>query len=127
MDFLNEDDKPKAVFSLKMAEKIVTQIVSPEMMYEEPKKQILALTYNNLGCYYKKCQKPNVSLKYMLNALHMETDCELPTASTKLNICAILSQLQRHNESIKYCASGITDLMAALKTIKIKCMTDREK
>ena len=38
MDFLNEDDRPKAIYSLKMAEKIVTQIQSPEMMYETPKK-----------------------------------------------------------------------------------------
>ena len=32
---------------------------------DEQKFKMLALTYNNLGCYYKRCKKANVSLKYM--------------------------------------------------------------
>ena len=52
-----------------MAEKISTQIQCPAMMKQSDKNTLMALIFNNLGCYYKKNKKPKVALQYMLNAL----------------------------------------------------------
>jgi hypothetical protein len=76
---------------LKMAEKIVN--ASRNVMDDEYFK-LYSLTMNNLGCYYKKIEKPNVALKYLKRALQNEIESLQPIsyiASTKLNICAILS------------------------------------
>ena len=88
-----------------------------------------ALTFNNLGCYYKKVGKPKVAYRYMLNALEIEEQCDLPEshlASTKLNICAILSSLSKHTEAIEYANSACADLIEALKLIRIKCLPDEK-
>ena len=59
----------KSLGYLKMAEKISTQIQCPAMMKQSDKNTLMALIFNNLGCYYKKNKKPKVALQYMLNAL----------------------------------------------------------
>jgi len=80
-----------------MAESIIhtcKHIVSDEYY------KLYSLTMNNLGCYYKKVFKPNVALKYLKDALKNEIESLQPIsyiASTKLNICAILSLLKRHD------------------------------
>jgi hypothetical protein len=55
----------------------------------------MALTMNNLGCFYKKRNKPNVALNYLQAALqieeHNKSEDYANMAGTKLNICAILS------------------------------------
>lgn len=42
------------------------------MMNNSDKNTLMALIFNNLGCYYKKNKKPKVALQYMLNALQLE-------------------------------------------------------
>jgi len=93
-------------------------------------RQLHALTLNNLGCAYKKDRKPNVALNYMTQALKLEQEDKAQQsqlAGTKLNICAILSSLSRHSESISYCLSAINDLSVSLKTLKVKGIKDKEK
>lgn len=66
----------------------------------------------------------------MIAALSLESECGITLsqiAGTKLNICAILSSLKKHKDSIRYCASGISDLMNILKIIKIKRIKDKDK
>ena len=97
MECLSQGKFKEAMAQLKMAEKIILNckgIVSDEYY------KLFSLTMNNLGCYYKKIFKPNVALKYLKNALKNEIDSLQPIsyiASTKLNICAILSLLKRHD------------------------------
>lgn len=65
--------------------------------------KLAAITYNNLGCYYKKyrrcyarANKPKVALKYLNSALELEVsnvEDWVSTAGTHLNICAIHSYL----------------------------------
>jgi hypothetical protein len=53
-----------------------------------------SLLLNNMGCFYKKMQKPNVALKFMRHALKVDEEwgnSTNNTATTRLNICAILS------------------------------------
>lgn len=54
MEYLNKGDKDRALKFLKLAEKVLGQQPCHEMMHEKDRKQVKALTYNNLGCYYKK-------------------------------------------------------------------------
>ena len=93
--------------------------------------KLYSLTMNNLGCYYKKVFKPNVALKYMKQALEKEEESNQPRshiASTKLNICAILSQLIKHQQAIDYANSAVRDLLTTLRIVKIKNLpTDEEK
>lgn len=66
----------------------------------------------------------------MLKALKVESEADLlksQQAGTKLNICAILSQLNKHNEAIKYCKAATNDLMTTLKIIRLKNMKNKEK
>ena len=113
---------------LKMAEKLCMQA---QQVQKTPQiDQMLALTYNNLGCIYKKNSKPNVALQYMLKALKVESESAISKsqqAGTKLNICAILSQLNKHTEAIKYCKAATNDLMATLKMIRLKNMKNLDK
>lgn len=53
--------KNEAAFKyLKMAEKVCLQAKALKQSLQMD--QMLALTYNNLGCIYKKNAKPNVAL-----------------------------------------------------------------
>ena len=45
-------------------------------------------------------------------------------ASTKLNICAILSQLKRHEKAIVFANSAISDLLITLQLVRIKNLED---
>ena len=39
---------------MNAAERLLTAMDNPEFLNEDDKKRLMALTYNNLGCYYKK-------------------------------------------------------------------------
>jgi tetratricopeptide (TPR) repeat protein len=53
----------------------------------------LALTYNNLGCYYRKIGQFRSALLFLEKALEIESDGPQTAASadTHLNTCAVLS------------------------------------
>jgi hypothetical protein len=48
-------------------------------------------------------------------------------ASTKLNICAVLSSLGKHNEAIKYAVSAVGDLIVIVKLVRISQIEDADK
>ena len=71
--------------------------------------------------------KPNVALSFMKKALENEVMSGQPKshiASTKLNICAILSQLEKHHQGIEFANSAITDLLTTLRIVRIKSIKD---
>eukprot|EP00927_Polykrikos_kofoidii_P038220 TRINITY_DN32517_c0_g1_i1.p1 TRINITY_DN32517_c0_g1~~TRINITY_DN32517_c0_g1_i1.p1 ORF type:complete len:922 (+),score=104.41 TRINITY_DN32517_c0_g1_i1:69-2834(+) len=75
---------------------------------------LLAVTCNNLGCYYKKTGKLHGALSYLRRALRMEVDLEtdeVTLAGTHLNICAILSKLEKHDKAVQHavCALELID------------------
>jgi tetratricopeptide (TPR) repeat protein len=53
----------------------------------------LAITYNNLACYYKQTGNPRTALIYLEKALDLESfmDDLSFKADTHLNTCAVLS------------------------------------
>lgn len=69
-----------------------------------------AVTCNNLGCYYKKVGKLHGALSYLRRALQMEVDLntdEVTLAGTHLNICAILSKLEKHDKAVQHAMSAL--------------------
>ncbi len=66
----------------------------------------------------------------MKQALENEEATEQPKshiASTKLNICAILSQLGRHQNAIEYALSAIQDLIMTIQVVKINQIQNEEE
>mmetsp|Transcript_3625 Transcript_3625/g.13281 ORF Transcript_3625/g.13281 Transcript_3625/m.13281 type:complete len:984 (+) Transcript_3625:103-3054(+) len=77
---------------------------------EQDNAALLAVTCNNLGCYYKKVGKYHGALSYLRRALKMEMELkadEVTVASTHLNICAILSKLEKHDKAVQHALSAL--------------------
>jgi len=71
--------------------------------------QFRSVTLNNLGCFYRRTGKLRTSLHYLEQALEMELKSENPTsiADTHLNLCAVLSQLNKHEEALEHVLMAI--------------------
>jgi tetratricopeptide (TPR) repeat protein len=66
---------------------------------------LLAVTCNNLGCYYKKVGKFHGALSYLRRALKMEVELnadQVTVAGTHLNLCATLSKLNKHRKAVQH-------------------------
>ncbi|CAK88492.1 unnamed protein product (macronuclear) [Paramecium tetraurelia] len=61
-------------------------------------------TFNNLACYYRKMGKTRTALQYLQQALAIELQQKQSTSlpDIYLNLCAVLSQLERHDEAIQH-------------------------
>ena len=84
----------------------------------EKTMQLKAITYNNLGCFYKQQKNLRKSLIYLMQALSYEVHLpkELTTIEgTYLNISKIYSEMNDHEKSLNF----------ALKAIK--CIEDNFK
>merc|ERR550537_1962558 len=78
-----------------------------------PARHILrAVTYNNLGCFFKSMNKLHTALQYLKKALTIEEQsgvrCQNP-AGTYLNLCALLSQMRQHQEALHLLQSASPD------------------
>merc|ERR1719388_280015 len=69
-----------------------------------------AVTYNNLGCFYKSMSKLHTALQYLRKAEKIEKrsmgKCQNP-AGTHLNLCALLSQMGKHQEALQHAQSAL--------------------
>ena len=61
-------------------------------------------TYNNMACYYRRTGKVRTALSYLMQALDLELKIEQPKtlADTHINLCAVLSQLDRHEDALQH-------------------------
>lgn len=68
-----------------------------------------ATTFNNLACYYRRTGKLRAALSYLGQALTLEIKDDKPAtlADTHLNICAVLSQLNRHDDAHQHAMLSI--------------------
>lgn len=69
----------------------------------------LAMTFNNMACYYKRLGKKRSALGYLEQALEIESKLNNPEskADTHLNICVVLSQLDRHETALEHARKAI--------------------
>merc|ERR1719253_1738346 len=119
MDALSKGQHKAAFEQFKYAESILLANQT-----ESDTTSLLAVTCNNLGCYYKKVGKFHGALSYLRRALKMEVELkthEVTLAGTHLNICAILSKLEKHDKAVQHA-------VCALELInKLVSNTDPEK
>eukprot|EP00347_Sterkiella_histriomuscorum_P006593 403352176 len=68
-----------------------------------------AMTYNNFACYYRKQGKLRSALQYLEKALEIEQTLPYHSskADTHLNICAVLSQMHKHDIAMHHAQSAI--------------------
>mmetsp|Transcript_39794 Transcript_39794/g.69916 ORF Transcript_39794/g.69916 Transcript_39794/m.69916 type:complete len:933 (+) Transcript_39794:214-3012(+) len=100
MDALRKGQHKAAFEQFKYAEAILIANQT-----EGDNTSLLAVTCNNLGCYYKKVGKLHGALSYLRRALKMEVELntdEVTLAGTHLNICAILSKLEKHEKAVQH-------------------------
>lgn len=105
IDLLRRGQTVMAFEQLKYAEAVL--VSNPEISADE--NELLALTCSNLGCYYRKAGLPRAALRYLGRALRAEKAADSSAepqdacalATTKLNACAALSGVGRHEEAEK--------------------------
>jgi len=67
-----------------------------------------AVTWNNLACYYRRTGKLRTAATLLERALEIEEYAEPNAAAqTHLNLCATLSQLQRHADALYHAQSAM--------------------
>ncbi|CAE8712356.1 unnamed protein product [Polarella glacialis] len=100
MDFLRRGQYKQAFEQLKYAESVVVA-----QQGEDEPTNLMAVTCNNLGCYYKKAGKLHAALSYLRKALKIEVSLQtddVTVAGTHLNVCAILSKLDKHDKAVQH-------------------------
>merc|ERR550537_1084084 len=99
MEFLRQGKTQAAFEQLKYAEAVLIDH-GDEACYG-----MLAVTCNNLGCYYKRTGKLHAALSYLRRSLKidvgMQTD-DVAIGGTHLNLCAILSKLNKHAKALQH-------------------------
>ena len=72
-------------------------------------KTLLAMTLNNLGCYYKFMGNTSLALFYLKNAIINSGSTvkdKVNIAGAYLNICAIFSKKENHDSALKSAQKG---------------------
>eukprot|EP00927_Polykrikos_kofoidii_P071540 TRINITY_DN67800_c0_g1_i1.p1 TRINITY_DN67800_c0_g1~~TRINITY_DN67800_c0_g1_i1.p1 ORF type:complete len:1032 (+),score=97.84 TRINITY_DN67800_c0_g1_i1:160-3096(+) len=105
MDYLRKGQYKQAFEQLKYAEAVLIA-----KQGEDEPTNLLAVTCNNLGCYYKKVGKLHAALSYLRKALKIEVSLQtddVTVAGTHLNICAILSKLDKHDKAVQHASCAL--------------------
>lgn len=90
--------------SLKFFEK-AEALTDPANLHMTPESRLVlrAVTYNNMGCFYKSMSKLHTALQYLKKAQQIEEKSKVPCqnpAGTQLNLCALLSQMGKHPDAL---------------------------
>ena len=105
MDLLHAERLPEALSLLQQAE---TQACT--MPPSAASLKMKSVTFNNLGCFYKRAGLYQKALEYLSLALdidaHSTTD-RTNLAGTHLNICAIKSKAGQHREALDHALEAL--------------------
>ena len=71
-------------------------------------------TLNTLACYYRQIGKARIAESYLLKALNLQSD--LP--NTHLNLCAVLSELGKHEEAVMQAMQAVILMQDLLISVK---------
>ena len=90
-----------------------------------------AMTFNNMACYYRRIGKMRTALNFLQRALTIESRLQRPEiqADTHLNICAVLSQLNKHELALNHAMSAVILLqeMMLAKRLDPSAFQDEEE
>eukprot|EP00937_MAST-01D_sp_MAST-1D-sp2_P006092 g6092.t1 len=109
MDLLSQDEDAKDV---------AAELLKKAEVLSEFDDVCKAVTFNNLGCFYRRTGRPQAALSYLLKAQRIEArlpedQVERP-ADTFLNLCAVLSQMGRHSAALEHGQSALILLQEEL-------------
>lgn len=95
---------------------LTMELLSKAEVLSEKHKAVRAVTYNNMGCCFRKKGRVRTALNYVKKALDIEAklDNTARTADTHLNMCTILSELKRHDEAILHARTALKLLLMEL-------------
>lgn len=107
MKLLQSDDYETALDLLNRAKQLTT--AEAKFGEQDDRKKLLAITYNNMSCIYKRRGYLKVALDFAERALKLETSSSKADnpACTHLNLCAILSRLDRHRHALEHCQCAL--------------------
>jgi len=107
MKFLQTEDFDTALDLLNRAKQLITADV--KFGDQDDRRKLLAITYNNMSCIYKRRGLLKTALSFAHKALKLETEsCKADNpACTHLNLCAILSRLDRHQHALQHCQCAL--------------------
>jgi tetratricopeptide (TPR) repeat protein len=79
-----------------------------------------AITWNNLACYYRRMGKLRTAVTFLERALAIEEHIRNEDAAqTLLNLCATLSQLQRHADALYHAQSALIRIYEILSPLML--------
>ena len=107
MNCLQREDFEKSYELLKKAETLTA--ASGLLSDDNTRQKLRSVTLNNLGVFYKRKGKLHAALHCVEKALKIELvskNVDNP-AGTHLNLCAILSQLGRHNRALEHACCAL--------------------
>eukprot|EP00747_Dinoflagellata_sp_TGD_P163493 gnl/TRDRNA2_/TRDRNA2_182213_c0_seq1.p1 gnl/TRDRNA2_/TRDRNA2_182213_c0~~gnl/TRDRNA2_/TRDRNA2_182213_c0_seq1.p1 ORF type:complete len:277 (+),score=68.08 gnl/TRDRNA2_/TRDRNA2_182213_c0_seq1:75-905(+) len=93
-------------------------LTDPANSHMNPDSRLVlrAVTYNNMGCFYKSMSKLHTALQYLRKAQKIEerpnSKCQNP-AGTHLNLCALLSHMGKHQEALVHAQNALKLLEAS--------------
>jgi len=113
MKYLKEGNTEESCKFFEKAE----ALTDPANLHMTPESRLVlrAVTYNNMGCFYKSMSKLHTALQYLRKAQAIEERsqrCQNP-AGTHLNLCALLSQMGKHGEALQHSKRALTLLKAS--------------
>lgn len=80
-----------------------------------------AITWNNMACYYRRTGKLRTAVAFLERALAIEEHLrDADAAQTHLNLCATLSQLQRHADALHHAQSALIRIYELLSPIMLR-------
>lgn len=87
-----------------------------------------AITFNNLGCFYRRRGKLHSSIQYLDKALRIELTVKKVDnpAGTHLNMCAVLSQMGKHAAALEHALCALSLLEDAFDPLSVAGIIGRE-
>lgn len=114
MEQLQQENYENSMSYLKQA------LIGIKSISEDSKKnKLMAITFNNLGCFFKRMSNYSEALKYLYKSIDLENKLpnELSTISgAHLNICSILSQQGDHGQAIRHGLRSVFLLKSVYKS-----------
>ncbi|RLN87216.1 hypothetical protein BBJ28_00012532 [Nothophytophthora sp. Chile5] len=123
MQYLSQGQFDQCLAMLRKAE----AITAPGNFKKCQALQIL--TFNNIGCCYRKLSKLKSALKYLKEAAQLgSSSAHVKNLSiTHLNLCAIQSQLGRHDLALEHAQAAIFHTQEELVSLEDRAGDDREE
>lgn len=105
IEHLKKEKYDHAMFFLNQA-----LLTAKSLKDSQQKYNLLAMTYNNLGCYLKRLKKPLQALEYFTKSCEISKLCESNTANltcSHLNISKIYSEQDDHEKALRHALKSL--------------------